>query len=186
MELMRTWYDKVNRNAVGFYKRMSHDVLVNIIGRSYVTPRSIRYMAYRAAGLKIKSTEVRSGCTIIGSNLLIEKNVLINHDVFIDCKKRVEIGENTYIAFRSVICTSTHQFGPDYQRAGLAETRPIKIGKGCWVGAGATILPGVTIGDGCIIAAGSVVRSNCIPHVLYAGIPAKPVKSLKGEEENIE
>ncbi|WP_335644172.1 acyltransferase [Arthrobacter crystallopoietes] len=46
-----------------------------------------------------------------------------------------------------------------------------------WIGARATILPGVTIGPGAIIAAGAVVTKDCEPHTLYAGNPAKPVKS---------
>ena len=49
----------------------------------------------------------------------------------------------------------------------------IKIGDNCFIGMGATILPGVTIADNCIIGAGSVVtKSITKPHSVYSGNPA--------------
>lgn len=42
------------------------------------------------------------------------------------------------------------------------------------------MLPGVNIGKGCVIAAGSVVIENCEDNWLYAGIPAKKIKFLGG------
>ncbi|MFP7761491.1 acyltransferase [Marisediminicola sp. LYQ85] len=59
-------------------------------------------------------------------------------------------------------------------RAGNGEVLrlPVTIGDGAWVGARAIILPGVTIGSGCVIAAGSIVRADCAPNTMWAGIPA--------------
>ncbi len=68
--------------------------------------------------------------------------------------------------------------GGDFLRAGKTIYGSIKIGNGCWVGANAIILPGVTIGDGVVIGAGSVVTKNCDSDCLYAGIPARKIKSL--------
>ena len=45
----------------------------------------------------------------------------------------------------------------------------ITVGKGCWIGANAIILPGVTIGDGCIMGAGAVVNKDCAPIRQYPG-----------------
>jgi len=56
---------------------------------------------------------------------------------------------------------------------------PIKIGKYCWIGMNAVILPGVKIGDFTIVAAGSIVTKSFEEgHVLIGGVPAKPIKSL--------
>ena len=63
-------------------------------------------------------------------------------------------------------------------RAGKTIYKPIFIGNGCWIGANSIILPGVTIGDGCIIGAGSVVNKDCDSNCLYAGNPAKKIKTL--------
>ncbi|MGI2292887.1 acyltransferase [Paenibacillus sp. GXUN7292] len=65
------------------------------------------------------------------------------------------------------------------KRAGESDRKPVTIGKGCWIGARATILPGVTVGDGCVIAAGAVVTKDCEPDSLYAGVPAIKIKSIE-------
>jgi len=79
-----------------------------------------------------------------------------------------------------LLCTSTHEIGSESQRAGTTIQLPIIIEDGCWVGARANILPGVKIGKGCIIAAGSVVTKDCEPNGLYAGVPAKRIRDLDG------
>lgn len=56
---------------------------------------------------------------------------------------------------------------------------PIVIGRGCWIGANVTIMPGVTIGDGCVIGAGSLVTNDCEPNGVYVGIPARRKKELE-------
>jgi acetyltransferase-like isoleucine patch superfamily enzyme len=56
---------------------------------------------------------------------------------------------------------------------------PVIIGKDVWVGANATILPGVSIGEFSIIAAGSVVTKDVPSGVLVAGNPAIIKKKLR-------
>ena len=48
----------------------------------------------------------------------------------------------------------------------------IQIGDDVWIGAHATVLPGVTIGTGSVIAAGAVVTSNIPEYAIAAGVPA--------------
>jgi acetyltransferase-like isoleucine patch superfamily enzyme len=48
----------------------------------------------------------------------------------------------------------------------------------CWIGANATILPGVTIGSHSVVAAGAVVTNNVPPHSLVGGVPAKIIKQI--------
>lgn len=152
--------------------------LVNWLGNSILVPNRLRYLIYKIAGMKTQSSNIRSGCMFRGKGLVIEKGVLINHNVFIDSWESVLIKENTSIAFDVMICTSSHKIGYIYNRAGVSYRRPIVIGKGCWIGARATILPGVTLGDGCVIAAGSVVNMDCNQNTLYAGVPAREVRTL--------
>lgn len=57
---------------------------------------------------------------------------------------------------------------------------PIKVGKNCFIGARATLLPGTTIGDNCVIGACSVVKGTIPDNSVVAGNPAK---ILKGTEE---
>ncbi|NMB42550.1 MAG: acyltransferase [Clostridiales bacterium] len=128
--------------------------------------------------MNIHKAGIRSGCTFQGRNIEIKEGAFINHNTFISCKDRVIIGKNTYIAFNVLITTATHEVGSSKQRAGDSIGCPISIGDGCWIGANATILPGVTIGEGCVIAAGAVVNKDCEPNGLYAGVPAKRIKDL--------
>lgn len=56
---------------------------------------------------------------------------------------------------------------------------PVHIGEGVWLCAGSMVMPGVTIAPKIIVAAGSVVTKNLDREGwLYAGIPAKPIKSF--------
>ena len=53
---------------------------------------------------------------------------------------------------------------------------PVRIGSDCWVGARATLLPGVTVGHGAVIAAGAVVASDVEPYMVVGGVPAKVIR----------
>lgn len=47
-----------------------------------------------------------------------------------------------------------------------------------WIGAGATILPGVTIGKNAIVAAGAVVNKDVPDTAIVGGIPARLIKMI--------
>jgi acetyltransferase-like isoleucine patch superfamily enzyme len=53
-----------------------------------------------------------------------------------------------------------------------------------WIGANATICPGVSIGDGAVIAAGAVVTENVPENTVYGGVPAKFIKEIQGGSVN--
>lgn len=57
--------------------------------------------------------------------------------------------------------------------------KPVSIGNDIWIGAGATILPGVTVGDHAIIAAGAVVTKDIRPWQIAVGVPAKSIKDRR-------
>jgi acetyltransferase-like isoleucine patch superfamily enzyme len=51
------------------------------------------------------------------------------------------------------------------------------IGKNCFIGAHAIIMPGVRVGDECIVGTGSVVTKDVPAHSIVAGNPAVIVRS---------
>mgnify|MGYP000559161637 FL=1 len=53
-----------------------------------------------------------------------------------------------------------------------------------WIGANATILPGVTIGDHAIVAAGAVVTKDVPANVIVGGVPAKVIGIVGGGDKN--
>lgn len=54
----------------------------------------------------------------------------------------------------------------------------VHIKQNAWIGAGATILPGISIGENAVVAAGAVVTKDVPANTVVAGIPAKVIKSL--------
>ena len=59
---------------------------------------------------------------------------------------------------------------------------PIVIGENVWIGANATVTPGVTIGDSAVVAAGAIVTKDVPPNVIVGGVPAKIIREIKMEE----
>ncbi|WP_442854251.1 DapH/DapD/GlmU-related protein [Arthrobacter sp. Soil762] len=52
------------------------------------------------------------------------------------------------------------------------------IGRNVWIGANATILPGVTIGDDAVVAAAYVVTKDVLESAIVVGSPARVVRSV--------
>ena len=59
------------------------------------------------------------------------------------------------------------------------KNEPITICSDCWLGSQVTVLPNVTIGSHSIIGAGSVVVKDVPPYSVFAGVPAKLIRTLK-------
>ena len=76
-----------------------------------------------------------------------------------------------------MFATINHDMNPD--KRGSMTFKPIHIGMNVWIGAHATILPGVNIGDGAIIGAGAVVNKDIPSNAVAVGVPAKVIKSIK-------
>ncbi|MDN6257363.1 MAG: acyltransferase [Lactococcus lactis] len=164
------------------FKKAIWELWVNGISGSGIIPGRLRIFMYRLGGMNIKNAGVRSGCVFNGTNIEIKDGAFINHNTFVNCYEKVTIGKNVYVAFDVLITTNSHEVGDPTQRAINNVRSPINIGDGTWIGARATILPGVTIGEGCIIAAGAVVNKDCKPNGMYAGVPAKRIKELPIKE----
>lgn len=82
----------------------------------------------------------------------------------------IVIGEKTIVTRGAVVLSH------DYCRGLHATTH---IGRNCFIGVGAIVLPGVTIGDGSIIGAGAVVVKDVPPHSLVVGNPGKVIKKIE-------
>ncbi len=103
----------------------------------------------------------------------------LNHDCYLDAQADITLGENISVGDHVRFVTSTHETGGPESRAGRNTGRRIVVHDGCWIGSSVVILPGVTIGAGSVIAAGAVVTSDCAPHHLHAGVPARAVRALE-------
>jgi acetyltransferase-like isoleucine patch superfamily enzyme len=100
--------------------------------------------------------------------------------VFNVASGEIWIGDDTLFSHGCYVLTGTHRYHHG-RRAGLVDApftevprsgNDIRIGRGCFVGANATILANVTIGDDCVIGAGSVVATDIPSGSFAAGVPA--------------
>ena len=131
---------------------------------------------------------------VLGRRSLVESFCCINNavgDVIIGDNTRiglhttvigpVEIGSNVNLAQGIVVTALNHNFTDCTKRIdeqGVSTTK-VTIGNDVWIGANATVLPGVTIGNHCVVAAGAVVTKDVTSYSLVGGVPAKILKKLK-------
>lgn len=146
--------------------------------RSALISNHLRRQMLRAAGLDVLDSMVLSGVNIAGEHLHLGDDVFINEGCYLDARAPIVFERSVNVGMRAKFITSAHEIGPPSKRAGRIEYKPITIGEGTWVGAGAIILGGVSVGSGCIVAAGSVVTRDVAPNCLVAGIPARVVRDL--------
>lgn len=111
-----------------------------------------------------------------GKHISIGKNVFINFDCTLLALGGITIEDDVLIGPKVNLVTENHPLDPK-ERKGLI-AKPIIIKKNAWIGANATILPGVTIGENAVVAAGAVVSKDVPDNAIVGGIPAKFIKNV--------
>lgn len=103
-----------------------------------------------------------------GLHLDLAERVFINQGcTFLDYAG-IRLGERVMIGPKATFITSGHPVDPEERRLYLTGG-PIDIAENVWIGAGATILPGVSIGRDAVIAAGAIVADDVPAASLVAG-----------------
>ncbi|WP_202565979.1 DapH/DapD/GlmU-related protein [Agreia sp. COWG] len=160
------------------YANRPWNLCVNLLASSAFLTGGVREMLYRRGGIDPNGTQIRPGVWFFSSKITFGQSGMINSGCYFENREQITIGARCFFGPQTMIGTSTHEIGDHDQRAGDYVGGPVVIGDGCWIGARATILPGVNIAPGCIIAAGSVVAADTAPDGLYAGVPAVRKKDL--------
>ena len=110
-----------------------------------------------------------------GLNLELAERVFINQNcTFLDYAG-IRLAERVMVGPKVTFITSGHPVDPRERREWLTGA-PIDVAENVWIGAGATILPGVTIGADAVIAAGAVVADDVPPATLVAGPKATQLR----------
>lgn len=104
----------------------------------------------------------------------IGKNVFINSNFLAMARGGIIIEDDVQIAANVQLLTNNHD---PYDRA-ILPCKTIHIKKGAWIGAGATVLPGISIGKHAIVGAASVVTKDIPDYTVAVGNPAKVIKTL--------
>ena len=110
--------------------------------------------------------------------LKIGKNVYINTNCLAMARGGITIEDDVMIAANASLISNNHD---PYDRQVLT-CKPVLIQKGAWIGAGATVLPGVSVGKYAIVAAAAVVTKDVPDYAVVAGAPAKVIKMLDPEK----
>jgi len=115
--------------------------------------------------------------TNFGRHIKIGKNIFINHACsFLDLGG-ITIEDDVQIGPRVNLVTENHPVDPAMRK--YLDLKPIVIKRNAWIGAGATILPGVTVGENSIVAAGAVVSKDVPDNTIVGGVPAKIIRSIQ-------
>jgi maltose O-acetyltransferase len=152
--------------------------LVNGVAASPAWTPKQRARLLRRGGIEVHNSQIQPGCWFFSTQIEFGDWVWINHRAYFDTRDWIRIGDRVGFGPGVMVLTSTHEHGDHGNRRGPYRTAPVSIGAGSWIGARATVMPGVTIGEGVTVAAGAVVTRDCEPDGLYAGTPAKRVKDL--------
>ena len=144
----------------------------------------------RAVLLKDMFAEIGEGCYIeapfhanwAGRFVHFGKNIYANFGLTLVDDTHIYVGDNVMFGPNVVIATAGHPILPELREQGLQYNAPVHIGKNCWFGAGALVMPGVTIGEGSVIGAGSVVTRDIPANVVAVGNPCRVLRPI-GEHD---
>ena len=95
----------------------------------------------------------------------------------------IYVGDCTMFGPNVVVATAGHPILPELREQGYQYNAPVHIGKNCWIGAGALIMPGITIGDNVVIGAGSVVTKDIPSNTVAVGNPCRVLRKINDRDK---
>ena len=117
-----------------------------------------------------------------GKHVHFGKNVYANFNLTMVDDTHIYVGDYTMFGPNVTVATAGHPILPELREQAYQYNAPVRIGKNCWIGAGALILPGVTIGDNSVIGAGSVVTKDIPSNVVAVGNPCRVLRSISNHD----
>lgn len=122
-----------------------------------------------------ENSRVMPPLTVVrGNNVKIGRNVVIMNNSLFMAAGGITIEDDVMVAANVQLISNNHDLY-DHQ---ILTCKPVHLKRNCWIGAGATILPGVTIGENSVVAAGAIVTKDVEDNTVVGGNPAKLIKRL--------
>lgn len=118
----------------------------------------------------------------IGSGVQPAFSLATSGGCYLQANNGIFIGSDTMFAPNVKIISANHD--PKAGTNSWHDEEPVRIGRRCWLGANAVILPRVTLGDDCIVGAGAVVTKSFPDGSVVAGVPAKLIKKVDHVDKN--
>lgn len=113
-----------------------------------------------------------------GHHVHFGKGIYANYNLTLVDDTHIYVGDYTMIGPNVTIATAGHPILPELREKGYQYNVPVRIGRNCWIGAGAILLPGVTVGDNTVIGAGSVVTKDIPANVVAVGNPCRVLREI--------
>lgn len=172
--------------------------IARIMGKVFYDPQYLRgryfdnsllgwKWAVQGALLKLVAYNLKSpwpvdhSCEVTNYNNIIfdvdDMQIFQRRGSYFQCTNaKIIIGKGTQIAYGVGLITENHDV---YDIRKHQPGKDIRIGKNCWIGMNAVLLPGTTLGDHTVVGAGAVVtKSFPDGYVVIAGNPAKVIRTL--------
>ena len=163
-----SWYNP----GAGFLKRIIWFFCNAIIIQSRFIPSSgLRISLLRMFGAKIgRGVTIKPSVNVKYPWFLeIGNHVWIGEEVWIDNLVFVKIGDNCCLSQGAMLLTGSHNY--KLETFDLI-VKSIVLEEGVWIGAKATVCPGVICAKGSVLSVGSVATQNLLPNTIYQGNPA--------------
>ena len=143
-------------------------------------------MEKREALLQEMFSEIGEGCYIEppfhanfgGAHVHFGKNIYANFGLTLVDDTHIYVGDYTMFGPNVIVATAGHPILPELREKAYQYNMPVHIGKNCWIGAGAIIVPGVTIGNNVVVGAGSVVTKDLPDGVVAVGNPCRVLREV--------
>ena len=107
----------------------------------------------------------------------IGRHCFVGLDTWLDDQfpELIQIEDDVTISLRVTVVVHDDAKRMDRIEAGAGDgtVAPVVLKRGCYVGVGALLLPGVTIGERAVVAAGAVVTRDVPAGTVVAGVPAR-------------
>jgi len=145
----------------------------------------------RNALLREMLAEIGEGCYIEppfhanwgGHHVHFGKNIYANFNLTLVDDTHIYVGDFTMFGPNVTVATAGHPVLPELREsAGYQYNMPVHIGRNCWIGAGAILLPGVSVGDQSVIGAGSVVTRDIPANTVAVGNPCRVLRAINEQD----
>jgi acetyltransferase-like isoleucine patch superfamily enzyme len=179
--MLRTLAFWITARRIGPDLPLSHLLLYSKGAGRWLARRKLRHFG-DGAQIRPHAYLVECAFISIGRNVVVRpgcKFFAVPHE---QNRGDITIDDDVLIGSDVHIYVSNHRFddvGQDIYAQGHSAPSPVRLKQGCWVGAGAIILPGVTIGRNAVVGAGSVVSRDVPDYCIAAGSPARVLRRLK-------
>lgn len=117
-----------------------------------------------------------------GRHVHFGKNVYANFNLTLVDDTHIFVGDYTLFGPNVTVATAGHPILPQLRQRGLQYNMSVHIGKNCWIGAGAILVPGIRIGDNVVVGAGSVITKDLPDNVVAVGNPCHILRPVSDHD----